>query len=276
MPVKAGITISLVSEAKGGPFVFSGGLVQGCRNAAATGYDGVELFVPSARAVDVRLLRRTLDEYGLELAAVGTGAGFVLQKLHLCDASDEGRRRAIDFIRGIIDLGGDFGAPAIIGSMQGSVAGGIERAKALAWLGDGLEELAQAARRHGVPILLEPLNRYETNLLNRLDQAVEVIQSLDVDNVKVLGDLFHMNIEEQSIAEALCEVNRHLGHVHFVDSNRRPAGCGHIDLSKVGYALDRIGYDGYVSAEALPYPDPSAAAKLTMQSFDRYIRIKQQ
>ena len=66
--------------------------------------------------------------------------------------------------------------------------------------------------------------------------------------------------------------NRHGGHVHFVDSNRRPAGCGHLDYGPVVKALTDTGYDGYASAEALPYPDPDAAARQTIAAFRRWFR----
>jgi sugar phosphate isomerase/epimerase len=76
-----------------------------------------------------------------------------------------------------------------------------------------------------------------------------------------------MNIEERSIPEALITAGKWLGHLHFVDNNRRPAGCGHIDLLPVFNALRQIKYHKFVSAEALPYPNPRGAARITMESF---------
>jgi sugar phosphate isomerase/epimerase len=87
-----------------------------------------------------------------------------------------------------------------------------------------------------------------------------------------LADLFHMNIEESDLAAALRAGGKHIGHVHFVDSNRRPAGLGHIDYAPVVRALADIGYDGYASAEALPYPDSAAAAYQTMRTFRKLFR----
>jgi sugar phosphate isomerase/epimerase len=83
----------------------------------------------------------------------------------------------------------------------------------------------------------------------------------------LLADLFHANIEEVDIAAAISAAGRHIGHVHFVDSNRRPAGCGHIDYAPIVAALREIGYDGYLSAEALPWPDSEGAARQTMKVF---------
>ena len=80
-----------------------------------------------------------------------------------------------------------------------------------------------------------------------------------------------MNIEEADIGEALRDAGKRLGHLHFVDSNRRPAGCGHLDYGPIGAALREIVYAGYASAEALPWPDSQAAAEQTMKAFRRWL-----
>jgi sugar phosphate isomerase/epimerase len=272
MPIQSCVTISLVKEARGGPFVFWDDLGAGCRKAAELGYDAVEVFPPSPDAIDPAEMLRRLDENGLKLAAVGTGAGWVVRRLTLTH-SDAGRRaEARRFIRGIIDFGGPFGAPAIIGSMQGRWGGddGPDRESARGYLADAVNELGTIAAQHGVPLIYEPLNRYETNMANTLADGVALLESLGVENVVLLADLFHMNIEEADIAAALRAGGRHIGHVHFVDSNRRPAGCGHLDFRPIAEALRAIGYNRYASAEALPYPDPDSAARRTIEAFRTY------
>jgi len=99
--------------------------------------------------------------------------------------------------------------------------------------------------------------------------GVALIESLDVDDIRLLADLFHMNIEEADIARGVRDGGRHIGHVHFVDPNRRPAGCGHIDYAPVAAALKELGYNGYASAEALPWPDPESAARQTIDAYRR-------
>jgi sugar phosphate isomerase/epimerase len=266
------VTVSLVEEAAGGPFVFWHDLPAACRKAKDIGFDAVEVFAPSADALDVGQLRVFLNDHGLALAAVGTGAGWVKHRLHLClpDATARGKARA--FIRSIIDLGGPLSAPAIIGSMQGRFGDGVDRPTALGYLAEALEELGEHARQYGVPLIYEPLNRYETNLACTVAAGAELLQTLSTKNVRLLADLFHMNIEESDMAAALRADGRHIGHVHFVDSNRHPAGLGHIDYAPVVRALADIGYAGYASAEALPYPDPDAAARQTMQAFRKLFR----
>jgi sugar phosphate isomerase/epimerase len=140
----------------------------------------------------------------------------------------------------------------------------------LDWLAEGLAPLARHAADRGVPLILEPLNRYETRVLNRLGDAADFLEERGLANVVLLADLFHMNIEEASIPDALRKAGRRVGHVHFADSNRRPVGLGHLDLPPIVDALREIGYTGFVSAEALPYPDPDAAATQTMKSFRQF------
>jgi sugar phosphate isomerase/epimerase len=274
MAICSSVTISLVKEARGGPFVFWDDLEAGCRTAAALGFDAVEVFPPAPDALDARHLRRLLDATGLKLAAVGTGAGWVVRRLTLTHPEPGRRNEARRFIRAIIDLGGPFGAPAIIGSMQGRHGGddGVDRAAAQAYLADALADLGAHAAQYGVPLFYEPLNRYETNLTNTVAEGVALLTSSGIANVSLLADLFHMNIEEADIAAALRAGGAHIGHVHFVDSNRRPIGCGHIDIAPIAAALRAIGYDRYLSAEALPYPDSEAAARRTIDAFRRHFR----
>src|SRR6185437_2969810 len=117
--ISSAVTVSLVPEARGGPFVFWDDLASACRKAGALGYDAVEIFPPGPEAIDAKALRGLLDQNNLKVAAVGTGAGWVKHKLHLCLPDAGQRQKARDFIRTIIDVAGQFHAPAIIGSMQG-------------------------------------------------------------------------------------------------------------------------------------------------------------
>src|SRR5437764_1732158 len=114
--MKSSVTVSLVPEVRGGPFVFWDDLPAACRTAKAIGFDAVEGFPPAPDAVDAALLRRLLDEHGLARAAVGTGAGWVRQRLHLSLPDASARAKARAFIRSMIDFAGPFSAPAIIGS----------------------------------------------------------------------------------------------------------------------------------------------------------------
>jgi len=261
------ITISLVEEARGGPFVFWDDLPAACATAQELGFDAIEIFAPSADAVDKAQLTQLLSDHQLKLAAVGTGAGWVKHRLQLASADADERSRACEFIKTIIDFGGPFGAAAIIGSMQGSSGPDVDRPTARGYLAEALETLGEYAKQYETPLFYEPLNRYETNQVNTMADGVKLLESMSTDNVKLLCDLFHMNIEEVDIADALRQSGLHVGHVHFVDTNRRPVGTGHMDIAPIIAALKEINYQGYLSAEALPHPNPDEAAAQTIRAY---------
>lgn len=266
------ITVSLVPETKGGPFVYTDGLERAFADAAALGYDAVEIFPPGPDAPEFASVPALIERHRLRVAAVGTGAGWVVRKLALTSPDAAVREQARAFIRGIIDVAGRFGAPAIIGSMQGRSEGAVTRAQALGWLGEALEELGDYAVGHGVPLLYEPLNRYETNLLNRLGDTAAWLRTLQTKNVRLLADLFHMNIDEADSTAALREAGPLVGHVHFADSNRRAIGLGQTRIAPIITALRDIGYKGFLSAEVFPLPDAATAARQTIAAFREHTK----
>ncbi len=125
--MKSAITICLAPEAAQGPFVFHEGLEHGCLHASKLGYDAVEIFPRDPDTFPIAELKQQTQAHALQVAAVGTGAGWVVHQLQLADPDAEQRTRAKAFVRKIIDLAGEFGAPAIIGSMQGRYQGSVNR-----------------------------------------------------------------------------------------------------------------------------------------------------
>lgn len=265
--IKSCATIALVPEIKVGPWIYWEGPDISIPKAAKLGFDAVELFTASADAVDPEQLEQLCEANKIEIAAVGTGAGKVLNGWTLTSPDKQVRQKAVAFISEMVTFGARFGAPAIIGSMQGNVDPGTERPQAIAWLAEGLNELGTRAQEQGVSLIYETLNRYETNMFNQLSAGADFLKTLDNTNVVLLADLFHMNIEEESVAGAIRENAGHIGHLHFADSNRRPVGMGHTDMTDIARALTDVGYTGYASAEVFPWPDPDAAAEQTMRAF---------
>ena len=265
--MKSAVTISLVEEARGGPFVLWDGLERSIGVAAELGFDAVEIFAPGVEALDSDQLGKWLDSAGIGLCALGTGAGWVKHRLQLADAEESKRKQARAFVGDVIDFAGQFGASAIIGSMQGPSGQTPDRDTSLGYLAEALEDGGQRAAKHNVPLIYEPLNRYETRQCVTVAEGVSLLDSLESNNVQLLCDLFHMNIEETDIAAALRAGGDHVGHIHFVDSNRRPAGQGHMQYGPIMDALRDIAYEGYLCAEAFPYPDPHEAARQTMRAF---------
>ena len=270
--VLSAVTICLVPEARAGPFVFHDDLPAACQQAAALGFDGIEIFAPSGNHVDRTELRALLRLHDLRLAAVGTGAGMIVHGHSLSDPDKRARRQACDFVKEIVGFGAEFGAPAIIGSMQGRAGNAQSREVAWARLAESLRILADYAKGLGQELLFEPLNRYETDLVRTLAQGTALLSDVGADNLQLLADLFHMNIEEADLGEAIRSAADSIGHVHFVDSNRRAAGFGHMSHGPVARELVAAGFSGYASAEAFPLPDSRAAAEMTIRSFRKFFQ----
>jgi sugar phosphate isomerase/epimerase len=274
--LKFAVTISLVPEAARGPFVYhcrppagreSGvSLADACRRASQLGFDAVEIFPAHAAGVPRQELAGLLAEHGLAVAAFGTGAGWLVQGLSLSAADPEVRARAVDFVRGIIELGAEFSAPAIVGSIQGRSAAGTPRDLAVGLLAESLRALGRHAAALGQPLLYEPLNRYETDLFNRQAEAAAFFDAEGLVGLRLLCDLFHMNIEEPDPPATLAALGPLVGHVHWADSNRRALGMGHTDAEPIAAALAETGFAGYLSAEVFPLPSAEAAAEASIRS----------
>lgn len=260
--MRVSATVCLVPELSRGPWIYWHDLDKAIEHAASIGLDGIELFTPGPEAPLATEVNAKLEAAGLACAAVGTGAGKVLHGLSFTDGDTSVRERAISFVREMIDYGAAMNAPAIIGSMQGNTDKDRPRAEAL--LAEALGELSDHAATKGQVLIYEPLNRYESDLFNRQADAVRFVEEHELTHVRLLADLFHMNIEEADPAAALRASGSHVGHVHLADSTRGPAGSGHTDMEAIGAALRDINYTGWLSAEAFPDPSPEEAASLTL------------
>jgi sugar phosphate isomerase/epimerase len=267
MAVKVSVTVCLIPNAKGGPFVLWDNLPAAIRTAGALGFDAVELFPPEPDALVPQTVKDLLAPHNLAVSAVGSGAGWVRHHLSLTHGDPAHRARATAFVRGMIDFAAGLGAPVIVGSMQGRWGEMVTRDRALAHLAEALTALGEYAAGRGQVVLYEPLNRYETNLINTIEDGVRFVRGLGTKSVKLLADLFHMNIEEADLGAAIRAGAGHIGHFHLADSNRRPAGMGHLDFRPVVQAVRDTGFAGYFGAECLPHPDPESAARQTVTKF---------
>jgi sugar phosphate isomerase/epimerase len=126
---------------------------------------------------------------------------------------------------------------------------------------EGLRQMGEHAKQEGVVVYLEPINRYENHMICTIDQALELIEAAGLSSIKVCADAYHMNIEEVDMNAALKRAGTRLGLVHSCDSNRLPAGSGHIDWQGLLQTLHDMDYDGYVTAEGALSGDPIVALK---------------
>jgi sugar phosphate isomerase/epimerase len=140
---------------------------------------------------------------------------------------------------------------------------------------EALQELSGHAAAEGVWLAIEPINRYEDYMVNRIGQAVdlaeEIERELGHDSVRVCADLFHMNIEEDDLGKAITDAGRRIAHVHVDDSNRLQPGAGHLDFPTAFGALHAIGYDGWLALECRLRGDAATALPATTRFLAPYL-----
>jgi sugar phosphate isomerase/epimerase len=249
--------------------LLSGTFEEKVEKAARLGYDGIELMVRDPAGLDWAAVKSTLDAAGLSVPQIVTGELFGADGLCLVTPDEDVHRRAEARTRAVIDLAAYLGAMVNIGRLRGRLdsLGNVPNAWAIAV--ERLHRVAGYAATRGVKITLEPLNRYEADFIFTAADGLRLIRELDCENVGLMLDLFHMNIEEDSIEGGLRLAGDRLWHVHIADSNRRYPGSGHLNFAPIFTTLDEMGYQGYVSAELRPLPDPDTAAQKTIE-FLRY------
>jgi len=240
---------------------FKGDLETNLRCIAALGYDGVELTIRDPKLVDLDELERLTRACGLFVPAIGTGQAWGEEGLSFTDPAPEVRRAAIERIKSHAPLAARFGAVIIVGLIRGVVKPGVEHRQAMDWLVEALCECSAAARPRGIRLALEPINRHETTLVNTAAQGLELIERVGVDDLGLLLDTFHMNIEEANIEASIQQCRGRIYHFHVADSNRWYPGAGHLDFKSILAALEATGYAGWVSGEFLPEPDAETVAR---------------
>ncbi len=238
-----------------------GGLEAAIARLAALGFDGVELAVRDADAVDPGRVEAITQEAGLAVPALGTGQAYLRDGLSLSSPDASVRRAAGVRLLGHVRLAARLQSLVIIGLIRGRAEGGT--AAATSRFLEGVAPVLGAAASAGVRLVIEPINRYETDFLPTVEEVLGVIEASGAPHLGVLADTFHMNIEEAKIDDALVAAGPRLWHVHVADSNRQAPGCGHLDFGAIARTLTQSGYQGFLSAEILPRPDPDAAAQLT-------------
>lgn len=214
----------------------------------SVGIDGIELHAGALKMSREELLRAFED------SPVGVSAIEGIPRL--LDPDPAVRSAALVTIRERLALAGELGAigvlivpqfggtPALPDLSPWRTAAQMERELLLAQLGD----LAPAARDAGVSLFLEPLNRYEAYIVNRVEQGAEISRAVG-GPVATMADFFHMNIEEADIAESIRDGGDKIVYVHVADSNRLQPGKGHLDFRPGFAALKAIGYDGWLGIE---------------------------
>jgi len=270
--MKLSIVLS-THQAQFSAVAFKGDFAANIARIAGWGYDGVELAIRDPKLVDPDELQRVIAEHGLVMPAIGTGQAWGEEGLSFTDPDPDVRKAAIERVVSHVPLAERFDAACgeqchtviIIGLLRGVVKPGVDHAQAMDWLVDALQQCSAAAEPRGVRLALEPINRYETTLINNAAQGMDLIQRVGSPAFGLLLDTFHMNIEEPSIEESIRLAGDRIFHFHIADSNRWYPGAGHLDFKSILDALYATGYDGFVSGEFMPMPDAETGAQRAIE-----------
>jgi D-psicose/D-tagatose/L-ribulose 3-epimerase len=218
---------------------------------AGWGFDVIELPVEQPGDWDPASARRLLDDLGLRASVVlVTGEG---RELVATDPATV--RRTQDYLRTVLDAAAEVGSPVAAGPAYASVGRTwrmtpAERTAAYAELAENLGPVVDHARAAGVVLAVEPLNRYETSLLNTVDQALTALAPLPADGCGLALDVYHLNIEESDPAAAIRRAGARLAHVQVCANDRGAPGADHLDWPALLAAVDDTGYAGPLVIES--------------------------
>lgn len=215
------------------------------------GFETVEIPVEDPSHIDPAKVKAAADKAGLAIgslcACMGPGRDF--------RGTAAEQKTGVDYVKALIDQAVVMGCPSIIGPLY-SVVGRIgahtdeEKKKHFDAVVKNLKTLAKYAEQKGVQLCVEPLNRFETDFLNTVEQALKLVKAVNSPAVKLHLDTFHMNIEQKNQADAIRKAGKLLAHFHACGSDRGTPGNDHIDWPSIVKALKSIGYKGDVVIES--------------------------
>lgn len=213
------------------------------------GFDGVELPMFGVEGSPWGTLGKTLDALELErtvVAVLPDGASLISEELEI-------RAAAVEFLRQCVNASGELGAALMAGPLYAPVGWLVGRGptdEERKWAVEGLHAAGEYAKTNGILLSVEPLNRFETYFANSLEQTAELVDLINLDNVGVLFDTFHANIEEKNVSAAIERTGKRINHVHASANDRATPGEDHVPWEAVMGELKNVGYDGWLTIEA--------------------------
>jgi sugar phosphate isomerase/epimerase len=272
--MKLGLAVAPADAPASAFVVFRGDLCELVDRCADLGYDGVEIAVRYAEQIDVAAVQRRLAATGLEVPCISSGQVFACDRLYMTHPDAAVREAAVERIIAIIRAAAELGAKVNTGRVRGIIHEHETAEVAAARYLDCIRRCADVAEPLGVELIVEPVNRYEVNFINNCAEGLEIVRRAGRDCVRLMPDIFHMNIEDASFRGSFEQARDFITYVHVADSNRLAPGWGHMPFDEIFDALESIGYDGYLTAEILPKPEALAAARQTVAFIRARVRME--
>lgn len=216
------------------------------QHVKALGFDLIEIPVEDKDLVDWPRLKEEINRVGL--AVTISGAFGASRDISSFDPAV--RANGLTYIKDCVEIASRMGSPIFGGPLYSAVGktrfiSEDQKMQEMEWCVQGLKEAASFAADHGVVLGLEPLNRFESDMVNTVDQALAILDLVDNPNLKVQMDTFHANIEEKNIGASIRKIGKErLCHVQANESDRGTPGTGNLDWAGMRTALQDIGYDG--------------------------------
>ncbi|WP_240422085.1 sugar phosphate isomerase/epimerase family protein [Paenibacillus periandrae] len=256
------LAVTIVNQASSeAPFVLRGTYTESMKAAASIGYDAVELHLAHPNEVNLEEITLASQQYGIRVSSIGTGLSYLRDGITLTHTDEKLRRDAIERVKAYVHLAKELHCVVIIGLIKGIIKNSVSPDAYRQMLDESLKECIQVAEEAGVTLVLEAVNRYESDFLNSISDCISFIDTFQTDKLKIHIDTFHMNMEEDHIAANIVQAGKRIGHVHIADSNRQYPGKGHYNFTETLEALAKIGYEGALSVECLSRPTPIDAAE---------------
>lgn len=269
--MKFGVVICGPDVESGPLALFTGTFEEKVRKASDLGFHGIELMVRDPKNLNWDWIKEVVQNANIEIPQIVTGELFGTDGLCLVTKDPNVRMKAVSRTESVIDLAAHMGAMINIGRLRGRLdyLGNIYDPWHQAF--EYLRPIFDYALEKNVRVALEPINRYETDFIHTAEDGIRLINNFGYENIGLMLDIFHMNIEEGSINKSFEMVGNKLWHVHIADSNRNFPGSGHIDFLSIFDTLEKMNYQGYISAELLPFPDPDTAARKTIEFLKKHV-----
>jgi len=218
------------------------------KRVAKFGYDAIEM-LGEPDQFDTAEVNSLCDAEGIHVSSI---CSIYTAERDLIHPDPKVRAHAMDYTRSVLDFAAEINAGKVIVSTTacGKIAPLTDINQEIEWAVENVRQCAEYAK--DITICLESWNRYETYMADSLEKVSNLANLINMPNVGIMGDTFHMNIEEADMAASFRKYAHQLVHVHLADSNRAAPGKGHIDFVPIIQALIDIDYQGYLVFELLP------------------------
>ena len=255
---------SAIEAPQSAPILLRGNVLESMQRAAELGYGAIELHIREDALLNRKQILHMSEELNVKISAVVTGRLATEGQCDLMNDIPYVASAAKEGLRRYIEIAHELKSDVIIGWLKGRIPPEGQRKRYCDRLAASLMSVLDEAQRGGVRLLIEVINRYETNMFNTGGELCQFIADYQLEGCFVHLDSFHMNIEESNPVTTIHATGKQLGYFHLADNQRRYPGSGCIDFRSIFEALRAIDYQGYLSVECLPEPDADTAARLAL------------